>query len=58
MTTNPKGQAVTGVKTISHSSQLQKSLSDAAKSLSSRPKELRGPFTVRLSNSEALSKKG
>lgn len=58
MTTNPKGQAVTSAKTSSHSSQLQKSLSDAAKSLSSRPKELRGPFAVRLSSPGALSKKG
>lgn len=33
-----------------HSSQLQKSLASAAKSLASRPQELRGPFNSGTSN--------
>jgi hypothetical protein len=54
MTTSLKGNLVVGAKD-SRTSQLKISLAQAAKSLSDRPKELRGPFAVR-SSSASLSK--
>lgn len=46
MTTSLKGSAMAGSKD-SRTSQLRTSLAQTAKSLSDRPKELRGPFAVR-----------
>jgi hypothetical protein len=54
MTTSLKGNVVAGGKNMQNSS-LKNSLAQAAKSLSDRPKELRGPFTIRTSNASSGS---
>jgi hypothetical protein len=56
MAQNTKGVFVANSTTKQHSSQLQRNLAEAAKSLAARPLELRGPFVIRSSNSGNLVK--
>lgn len=46
-----RGAVLANSSVKQHSSQLQKSLASAAKSLASRPQELRGPFNSGPANS-------
>lgn len=57
MAQNLRGTSVSQTKTTQHSVQLRNTLNAVAKSLSSRPQELRGPFVVRSGQAQQTSKK-
>lgn len=53
MAQNSRGVFVADSTTKQHSSQLQRNLAEAAKSLAARPQELRGPFVIRSSGASS-----
>jgi hypothetical protein len=57
MAQNAKGVFVANSTVKQHSSQLQRNLAEAAKSLASRPQELRGPFVIRSDSSNSKDTK-
>lgn len=52
-----KGAQMASANSKQHSSRLRESLTAVAKSLSSRPQELRGPFAIKSAPNIALKQK-
>ena len=57
MAQNTRGVTMANSTAKQHSSQLQRNLAEAAKSLASRPLELRGPFIIRSPSTATASVK-